>query len=275
MNQRTGKAVMFHTNQDRAFFSSQLSVLEARFGLEIHAYVLMGNHYHVLARSRDGRLSEAMQWMGMHYARYFNHTHSRVGAFFRARFNSCLVEDEQYRAWLGVYIHLNPFKGGLGLDPVDWPWSSLPQYVGRSRSERWLHQTVLLGGGSQQAYANLVMSHADGGGPYKAADPAAVEGAWRSDRDGELSIERVEELVTTHFGMPESALQAQRADNLSVARSAVLVIASARTSLTQRELAARYGLASPSSVGAAVRRFDAAMSADAPLARWVASAKEP
>ena len=53
MNQRTGKAVMFHTNQDRAFFSSQLSVLEARFGLEIDAYVLMGNHYHVLARSSN------------------------------------------------------------------------------------------------------------------------------------------------------------------------------------------------------------------------------
>lgn len=261
---------MFHTNQDRAFFSSQLSMLDARFGLEIHAYVLMGNHYHVLARSRDGRLSEAMQWLGMHYARYFNNTHGRVGAFFRARFNSCLVEDEQYRAWLGVYIHLNPFKAGLGVDPGDWHWSSLPQYVGRVRPECWLHRGVLLGGDSQQAYAELVMSHANDNGPPNAADPVAVEDAWRSERDGDLSIERVEELVTAHLGMPESVFQNQRADNLSVARTAVLAIASARTSLTQRELAARYGLASPSSVGVAVRRFHSAVSADARLARWAA-----
>ena len=72
MNQGTAKANIFRDDSDRRFFNWLLSEIGPRFGMEVHAHAQLGNHYHLLARSTEGRLSEAMQWLGTGYAARFN-----------------------------------------------------------------------------------------------------------------------------------------------------------------------------------------------------------
>ena len=88
-----------------------LGEIEARFGLEVHCYVLMSNHYHLLLRMRrESGLSAGMQWLGVSYAGWFNRRHRRKGHLFEGRFKAILVEFESWGAALSRYIHLNPVR---------------------------------------------------------------------------------------------------------------------------------------------------------------------
>jgi putative transposase len=71
---------IFRSDRDREHFLEVLAELEGRFGLEVHAYVLMGNHYHLLLRMRGERgLSAGMHFLGVSYSVWFNRRHRRSG----------------------------------------------------------------------------------------------------------------------------------------------------------------------------------------------------
>lgn len=69
---------------DRLKFLALLARATDRFGAVWHAYCLMGNHYHLIAESVEGRLSETMQFVNGSYGRYFNRRRERVGHLFQA-----------------------------------------------------------------------------------------------------------------------------------------------------------------------------------------------
>ena len=95
-----------------------------RFGLGVYAYVLMGNHYHLLVRTREANLSAAIQWLGVAYSTWHNARHRRSGHLFQGRFKSFLVAEDAYLYRLLVYIHRNPLRAGLVTRLGDYPWSS-------------------------------------------------------------------------------------------------------------------------------------------------------
>jgi REP element-mobilizing transposase RayT len=115
-----------------------------RFDLEIFAYVLMTNHYHLLLRTRQANLSNAMQWFGTTYTRRYNNRHSRTGHLFQGRFKSILVENDAYLMRLSFYIHRNPVRAGLVRRLADYPWSSYKTYAYGRAAPDWLSTGLIL-----------------------------------------------------------------------------------------------------------------------------------
>ena len=101
-------------------------------GVDVHAYVLMGNHLHLLLTPRrDGALSLMMQAVGRSYVRAFNQAHGRTGTLWEGRYRSSLIQTERYLLTCMAYIDLNPVRAGLVEAPEDYPWSSHTHYTGR------------------------------------------------------------------------------------------------------------------------------------------------
>lgn len=119
---------------DRPDFERMLALLAEyaqKFGVAIHAYVLMDNHFHLLATpSTVEALPLMMQALGRSYVRYFNQRHGRTGTLWEGRYRSTLIESERYLLACMVYIDLNPVRAGMVAQPADWPWSSHARYVG-------------------------------------------------------------------------------------------------------------------------------------------------
>jgi REP element-mobilizing transposase RayT len=113
-------------------------------GIEIHAFCLMPNHFHLLVHVPHAGLSAFMQRLGSQYTRYVNDRRGSDGALFRGRFRSIVVDDVSYRSVVGRYIHRNP----IALEPVDGPssyrWSSLRHYLNEPEPPTWLRTDVLL-----------------------------------------------------------------------------------------------------------------------------------
>src|SRR5207247_1999257 len=80
-------------------------------------FVLMGNHFHLIAQTRRPNLTRWMHWLSVGYTVYFNRRHERSGHLFQGRFKSFLLqESEGYVLTLSRYVHLNPVRGiSLGL----------------------------------------------------------------------------------------------------------------------------------------------------------------
>ena len=128
----------------------------------IHAYVLMGNHFHLLVtpQTSDG-LSRMMQAVGRRYVRYFNAAHGRSGTLWEGRYRSTLIEAGPYLLPCMVYMDLNPVRAGLVAQARDYPWSSHGHYAGL-RVDRMVTPHPLYWGlgntpfAREAAYAQLV-----------------------------------------------------------------------------------------------------------------------
>ena len=115
---------IFHTNRDREYFLKLLTDVAARYGWIVHAYCLMGNHYHVLVETPEPNISKGMERLNGIYARRFNWRHGFRGHLFDARFHHVLVESEWHLLALAGYLPLNPVRAGFVPHPKLWRWSS-------------------------------------------------------------------------------------------------------------------------------------------------------
>ena len=117
--------VCFASEQDFAAYINWIKEYALKFEVEIHAWVLMTNHVHLLCTPRiEKGISAMMQGLGRHYVRYFNYSYKRTGTLWEGRYKSCLVEAEIYLLELYRYIELNPVRAGMVGDPSQYPWSS-------------------------------------------------------------------------------------------------------------------------------------------------------
>ena len=111
------RRAIFTEDVERKHFLELLSEAVDRYGVQIHGYVLMDNHYHLLVRTPQANLSQMMQWVNVSYSVWFNRRHDRVGPLLQGRFKSIPIEDGGYVLSILLYIHLNPVRvAGLGLD---------------------------------------------------------------------------------------------------------------------------------------------------------------
>jgi putative transposase len=103
-----------------------------RFGVAIHAYVLMDNHFHLLASPQTAdALPKMMQAVGRSYVRYFNDSQGRSGTLWEGRYKSTLIQTDRYLLPCMAYIDLNPVRAGLVEQAAAYPWSSYGHYIGR------------------------------------------------------------------------------------------------------------------------------------------------
>ncbi|HWL41993.1 MAG TPA: transposase [Ilumatobacter sp.] len=112
-------------------------------GVEVHAYCLMENHYHLLVHCPEGGLSEFMQRVGARYTRAVNTRVARDGPLFRGRFHSILIDSPEYLDLVGRYIHRNPLDVRPAVPLDRYRWSSFGAYVGAASSPEWLRTDVL------------------------------------------------------------------------------------------------------------------------------------
>jgi hypothetical protein len=94
-----------------------LTDLGERFGTNIHAYVLMGNHFRLLLETPEANLSRTMQWLGGSYSTWLNRRHDRAGHLFQGRFKAFIAEGVAGWQEVARYVHLNPVRlAALELD---------------------------------------------------------------------------------------------------------------------------------------------------------------
>jgi putative transposase len=103
-----------------------------KFKVAIHAYVLMTNHFHLLAtpETSDG-LPQMMQAVGRRYVRWFNDAQGRSGTLWEGRYKSTVIDTDQYLLTCMAYLDLNPVRAGLVGQAADYVWSSYGHYVGQ------------------------------------------------------------------------------------------------------------------------------------------------
>ena len=152
---------------DNADFQRMLALLQKHAqeqDVQVHAYVLMSNHLHLLLTPlEDKSLPQMMQAVGRAYVLYFNKRHSRSGTLWEGRYRSALIQTERYFLACMAYIDLNPVRAGMVAQAADYAWSSHGHYIG-SRQEMWLSPHPLYWGmgntpfAREAAYAGLVQS---------------------------------------------------------------------------------------------------------------------
>lgn len=158
MHRGASKQAIFLSEEHRTIFLDLLSDIHKLFQVEIQAYCLMGNHYHLQIRTPHSNLSRAMRHLNGVYTQRFNLTTRRDGALFRGRYKSILVQDNQYKLRLSRYIHLNPTKANLVKHPDDYPWSSMMYYSGKTLDvPEWLfYDDILENFGAKQPHRNYL-----------------------------------------------------------------------------------------------------------------------
>ena len=122
---------IFSADADFRFLLDLLEQYSRDFKVAIHSYVLMDNHFHLLATPEtDKSLPDMMQAVGRRYVRYFNGRYGRSGTLWEGRYRSTLVQAERYLLACMVYIDLNPVRAGMVANAAAYPWSSSRHYAG-------------------------------------------------------------------------------------------------------------------------------------------------
>lgn len=165
LSRGNGRQDIFLSDDDRVLFLDLIQELSDRFAIEVYAYVLMGNHYHLLLKTPDANLSRGMQWFGTAYTRKFNLLNNRSGHLFQGRFKSIIVENDAYLLRLSCYIHRNPLRAGIVERLSDYKWSSYQYYAYRKKAPDWLKTSLIFGQVSgkdkYQAYRRKAQQYAN------------------------------------------------------------------------------------------------------------------
>jgi len=115
----------FQDEADYRLFLVLLKIACKRHSCDVHAYVLMTNHVHILLTPHKPEgASLVFRDLGRDYVRQFNRRHGRTGTLWEGRFKSSLVDTDKYLLACYRYIELNPIRARMVEEPADYPWSS-------------------------------------------------------------------------------------------------------------------------------------------------------
>ena len=119
------RQLIFAADADYQFFRDVLVDAASKHGLQIHAYVWMTNHIHLLATPlHKNSISKVFQSVGRKYVQYFNYTYKRSGTLWEGRYRATIVDSEHYLLKLMRYIELNPLRASMTKHIAGYPWSS-------------------------------------------------------------------------------------------------------------------------------------------------------
>ncbi len=151
MNRGDRREAIFRDDGDREIFLRALGETCEKAGWQVHAYCLMGNHFHLVIETPHPTLVRGMKWFLGTYTQRFNSRHKERGHLFAGRYKSLLVDeaDDLYLRVVCDYVHLNPFRAGL-LEEGDalesYPWSSYAHYLAEPKKRPpWLRTDRYLG----------------------------------------------------------------------------------------------------------------------------------
>jgi REP element-mobilizing transposase RayT len=198
MSRGNGGDEVFVTNGDRKTFLFRLGEVCASHGWKVHAWVLMGNHFHLLLETPQANLVTGMKLLLATFSQGWNRARQRCGHVFQGRYKAVPVNgtdaDAHYFKTLADYIHLNPARAGLaggGRGPlVSYPWSSLPSHL-KGNGPDWLVSGRILrafsladdGRGRRAYVAWLEARAANDGGKIDEEASQAIRRGWYLGKD--------------------------------------------------------------------------------------------
>jgi REP element-mobilizing transposase RayT len=195
------RKAIFKDDRDRSVFLEKLRGSLAIYQVELHAYVLMSNHFHLLVSTPKGNLSEFMRHFNISYTAAYNRRHKRVGHLYQGRYKAILIDQDSYLLQLSRYVHLNPVR----IRPHQakevreqirylerYPWSSLSGYLNPQKKQSWISYDAVLSqvGGSRKRYREFIAEGIRSGYPTPWED---VKGQVVLGEEG--FVERVKERI--------------------------------------------------------------------------------
>jgi len=216
MGRGARKAPVFKDDRACDLFLASLAELPERFDVGVHGFAIMPNHYHLMLESRRGNLSKAMAFLLSRFTVGVNRLHERWdGPVFRGRFHNRVVYLDQHWTHLLCYLHLNPVRARLVVNPAQARWTSHAYYAG-AEPPAWLTtaelEEMLAPLGGYAAYLREVRRHR--GDAPDGFDAVAFRGG-RS-----VSDESVKAAPAPRRGVPPEEIVA------AVARAAGVTVAS-------------------------------------------------
>ena len=137
------REVIFASEDDYRFYLDKLKEVCVKFQCNVHAYVLMTNHVHLLMTPHmEHGISKVMQSLGRYYVQHFNYMYNRTGTLWEGRYKATLIDSERYLLTCSRYIELNPVRAGMVEHPSRYPWSSYHCNAHGSDDSRVTHHSL-------------------------------------------------------------------------------------------------------------------------------------
>lgn len=178
----------FADDADYLHYRQELGEVELKHGCDLHAYVLMTNHVHLLVTPHEvGAASRMMQAIGRRYVGCFNARYRRTGTLWEGRFKSAPVDSANYLLTCYRYIELNPVRAGMVAKPADYRWSSHAYNALGTHEPRITPHPLYLGLGTndierQRAYSQLFKAELRSNDLDDLRAHTQQQKAWGSDR---------------------------------------------------------------------------------------------
>jgi len=128
MNKGIKRENIFPNNSDKLFFLTLLKKFTKKYGIELYAYVVLDNHYHLILKNLNNNLSAFMMELNGNYGLYYRAKYGGKGYVFQNRYKSTIIENENYLRRCIIYLYLNPKRKGLCNDPFSYKYSSLYEF---------------------------------------------------------------------------------------------------------------------------------------------------
>jgi putative transposase len=228
LNRGDRREPIFKDDQDRRAFVEALAAVCAKTGWQVHAYVLMPNHFHLVVETPQPNLVAGMKWLLGTYTGRFNRRHKLFGHLFSGRYKSLVVDGSGngYLKTVCDYVHLNPARAKLLKkdQPLSaFAWSSWPAYLlAASKRPAWLRVDRLLG--EHGIPKDSPAGRKELGGRLEAQRAAEETGEYKPIRRGwclggeafreELLAKMSERLGAEHYGAERAESDAAKAERI-------------------------------------------------------------
>jgi putative transposase len=125
----------FRIPPDQAWkiMSNYLHFISFAYGVKIHAFVLMSNHFHLLISTPEANLSEAMNYFMRETSKEINRISGQIDQVFGNRYTRTLIDSDLYFDHAYKYVYRNPVKAGLARRCEEYPFSTLHGLLGQGR----------------------------------------------------------------------------------------------------------------------------------------------
>ena len=161
------RAPVFFEAQDYATYAHWVKESCEKYEVEVHAFVLMTNHVHLLVTpASEQSVSLFMQFIGRRYVPYLNHKYGKSGSAWEGRYKASLIQQDNYFLKVMRYIELNPVRANMVDLPGHYRWSSFCHNIGERQISFIKSHPVYdaLGGDKDErsnAYQKLFARHID------------------------------------------------------------------------------------------------------------------
>ncbi len=287
---------IFRDDDDRHAFLDRLRRSLGIYEVKLHCYVLMDNHFHLVAQTPRANLSEFMRHFNVAYTSFFNRRHRHTGHLYQGRFKAILIQPDAWLLELSRYVHMNPvrtprLRRGIVPDQVGqlwrYRWSSLGGYVSARRRKAWVHYDEVLSpvGHSRRRYGRFIQDGLEQGvsSPWKQLRGQVILGDdrfWASARERwaspaaqklpaptRMEPARITAEVASYFSLAPERLRRKRG-RCRDQRGLLMELLYRHGGMTQQAIGAHLGGLDYTAVSHERRRFRERLAENAVMANW-------